>query len=177
MTQIIVSIIMLGITGIILYVILTELGNFLLTRVPFVPTKTEDIEDMVRRVGITEADYFYDIGSGNGRVVFLVEQLTKAKSKGLQRGGWTQFYAKLRAFLTGSKAEFVSGNFFNQPWNEASIIYGYLYPPLMTQVGEKALQDCQPGTRLVIRDFPITKMKPNEVWETPSNHTMYLYVI
>ncbi|HEX3095956.1 MAG TPA: hypothetical protein VHQ20_02440, partial [Patescibacteria group bacterium] len=82
-----------------------------------------------------------------------------------------------RAIVTRSNAKFISGNFFNQPWAEANVIYGYLYPPLMSQVGEKALRECQPGTKLVIRDFPITTMKPHSVWQTPSNHQMYLYII
>lgn len=161
----------------ILYMAITETVNFMQTRVPFVPTTRVDIEDMTQRVGITKSDYFFDIGSGNGKVVFAVEGITGARVKGLQRAGWTQTYAKLRRLLTGSKVELVSGNFFNQPWQEATIIYAYLYPFLMNKVGEKALADCNPGTKLVVRDFAISHLKHHQTWQTPSNHTMYLYVI
>ncbi len=156
---------------------ITEMLNFLQTRVPFVPTAKADLVYMVQKAGITADDYVYDLGSGNGKVVFAVEELSGARAKGLQRGGWTQWYAQLRRLVTGSKAEFVTGNFFNHPWNEASVIYGYLYPPLMSFVEQKALAECRPGTKLVIRDFKLPNLHPQEVWETPAGHTMYYYVL
>ncbi len=161
----------------ILYVMFTEMLNFVQTRVPFVPTAKKDLQDLVKRVEISEIDYVYDLGSGNGKVVFFIEQATGAKVKGIQRAGWAQTWAKARARVQGSKAEFVSGNFFDHPWAEATIIYAYLYPFLMSQVCEKALDECRPGTKLVIRDFPIASLQPSKQWQTPSNHTMYLYVI
>ena len=175
--EIAVLLVLLIFALLILYIAVTEMANFMQTRVPFVPTSKVDLVDMVQRVGITKNDYFYDIGSGNGKVVFAVEELTGARSKGLQRAGWTQMYAKLRKFLTGSKSEFVSGNFFDHSWQDATVVYGYLYPFLMNQVAEKALADCQAGTKLVIRDFPIHSLKYRDSWQTPSDHTMYLYVI
>jgi hypothetical protein len=170
-------VLLLAFALLILYMAITEMMNFMQTRVPFVPTSRIDIADMAERVGITNADYFYDIGSGNGKVVFTVENLTGARAKGLQRSGWTQSYAKFRGWLTGSKSELVSGNFFDQPWHEATVIYAYLYPFLMNQVAEKAAADCKPGTKLVVRDFKISSLRHHETWQTPSNHTMYLYII
>jgi hypothetical protein len=175
------EILILGITAvfalIILYMAFTEMLNFIQTHVPFVPTSKKDLIDMTKRVGVTADDLVLDLGSGNGKVLFAVEDITGARARGLQRAGWTQTYAKLRKFLTGSKVEFVSGNFFDQSWTEATVIYGYLYPFLMSQVGEKAREDCRPGTRVVVRDFPIPNLQLVESWETPTYHRMYLYII
>lgn len=159
------------------YAMVTELIVFILTRVPFVPTSKADLEDMIVKVGIQPVDYVYDIGSGNGKVIFAIEDLVGARVKGLQRAGWTQTYARLKARLIGSKAEFVSGNFFDHPWRDATVIYAYLYPFLMNQVGEKILEDCKPGTKVVVRDFPIPNLTLTDWWETPSNHKIYLYQI
>lgn len=164
-------------TGLLLFIILTELSNFIMTHVPFVPTRKKDIEDLVKRVNIQPGDKFYDIGSGNGKVVFLIEKLTGAQTMGLQRAGWTQTYAKLKKRLIGSKARFISGNFFDHPWQEANVIYAYLYPFLMSQVGEKAMQDCRPGTKIIARDFYIPNLRLSDSWQTPSNHKIYLYII
>lgn len=161
----------------LLYVVLTELANFVMTRVPFVPTRKEDIEDIVKRVGINSEDFVYDLGSGNGKVLFHIERLSSARAMGLQRAGWTQTYAKLRARLTGSKVNFKSGNFFDSSWQPATVIYAYLYPFLMNQVGEKVLQDCRPGTKIIVRDFPISNLPLVESWKSPSNHKIYLYKI
>lgn len=161
----------------ITYMSLTEMWNFLQTRVPFVPTSKEDLVDLVDRVGITEKDFVLDLGSGNGKVLFTLEKETGAKTMGIQRAGWTQVYGKLRKFLTGSKTKLISGNFFDHSWSEATIVYGYLYPFLMSQVGEKALGDCRSGTKIISRDFPIPNLKLYQTWETPTFHQMYLYII
>jgi hypothetical protein len=168
----------LGVFSLLLLVMmLTELLNFVQTRVPFVPTSRADLVHLAERVGITQEDYVYDLGSGNGKVVFAVEQLTGASTKGFQRSGWTQWYAQLKKYFTRSKTQLVTGDFFNYPWSEATVIYAYLYPFLMRSVGEKILTDCSPGTKVVIRDFPLPNIALAESWETPSGHTMYLYIV
>lgn len=162
---------------ILLYMMLTEMTNFLQTRVPFVPTAKKDIADMAKRVGITKDDFVVDLGSGNGKVLFEVEKLTGARTRGLQRAGWTQEYGRLRKWLTGSKIELISGNFFNQSWSDATVVYAYLYPPLMRSVGAKFKEDCKPGTKLVCRDFYVPEFEVKETWDTPTGHTMYLYLL
>lgn len=173
-------------TLVILVMMLTELINFIQTRVPFVPTARKDIVDMVSRVGITSTDYVYDLGSGNGKVVFTVSNLTGARTKGFQRSGWTQWYAQLKNYFRKSAAkqkssvELVTGNFFDHSWSDATVIYGYLYPFLMRSVAEKALEDCRPGTKLVIRDFylpNLSRLIQLDSWQTPTGHTIYLYEI
>ncbi len=180
MNEVFQNIIMFGMAGgaiLILIIILSEFVNYVQTRVPFVPTSKIDIEDMSKRLQISSEDLFIDLGSGNGKIVFAIENLTGARARGLQRRGWTQSYAKLRKLLTSSKSEFISGNFFDQSWSDATIIYCYLYPHLMNQVAEKALVECRSGTKIVVRDFPIKSLAHKETWRTPSNHEMFLYIV
>ncbi len=165
-----------------LVVMFTEMLNFVQTRVPFVPTAKADLIVMIQRVGISPTDRVYDLGSGNGKVVFAIEDLAGASATGLQRGGWTQWYAqarrKLRQVLKGqTKTEFVTGDFFKQSWTDATVIYAYLYPFLMKFVEEKALEDCTPGTKIVVRDFFLPNLQPKDTWQTPTGHTMYLYEV
>ncbi len=166
----------------ILIVMFTEFLNFAQTNVPFVPTAKADLAFMVTRAGIMADDYFYDLGSGNGKVVFAIEELAGARAKGIQRGGWTQWYAQLRSaarriFKKKDRTEFVTGNFFNHQWSEATVIYAYLYPFLMRSVEEKFLEECKPGTKLIVRDFYLPNLKHVDTWETPTKHNMYLYII
>ena len=60
----------------LLFVIISAFLGFLLTRVPFVPTRASEIEFIVKELGITSRDVFYDLGSGDGKVVFLIEKLS-----------------------------------------------------------------------------------------------------
>jgi hypothetical protein len=159
----------------LVFMTFSELVAFLRTRVPFVPTNAGDIEFMVKKLGITPKDTFYDLGSGNGKVVFLVEKLSGAKSQGFELGWWTILYAKLKALLTGSKAVFVNKNFFKEDWSGANYVYGYLYPPLMARVKEKFFAECKPGSIAIIRDFPLPDLKPNDTYFMPRKHEIYIY--
>ena len=175
MSTIIILLLFLCLALILLFVIFSEFVAFLRTRVPFVPTNAGDIKFVVEKLGISSADVFYDLGSGNGKVIFLVEKLSGAKVKGFELGWWTVIYSKLKAVLKGSKAKFVNKNFFKQDWTGANYIYGYLYPPLMGRVREKFLADCKPGSIAIIRDFPLPNLKPNEVYYLPKKHEIYIY--
>lgn len=161
----------------IMYIAITELSNFVQTQVPFIPTTTIDIAQIVKQVGISQKDIVFDLGSGNGRVIFEIEKLSGAQVRGFQRWGWTQGYAHIRKRLIKSQAQLVTGNFFNYSWSDATIVYTYLYPFLMQQVSEKVLRDCKPGTKIIARDFPIPDVQFDHSWKTPTGHTMYSYII
>jgi hypothetical protein len=184
---------------VILFVIFSEFVAFLRTRVPFVPTHAGDIEFIVKKLGITSADTFYDLGSGNGKVVFLVNQLTGAKCVGFELGWWTVLFAKIKnLFYNPSQpplwkrggataatpsfskegvggVKFRNQNFFKADWSGANYIYAYLYPPLMGRVEEKFLADCKPGSIAIIRDFPFPNMPYSDKFYLPKKHEIYIY--
>ena len=160
---------------VLLFIVISEFIAFVRTRVPFVPTHAGDVEFIVNKLGISSKDIFYDLGSGNGKVVFLVEQLSGAKVKGFELGWWTILFAKLKALMIGSKAEFSNRNFFKEDWSAADYVYGYLYPPLMGRVKEKFLAECKPGAVAIIRDFPLPSIKENNIYYLPKKHEIYIY--
>lgn len=168
-------IIFLAFTIILLFIISSEFIAYLRTRVPFVPTHAGDIEFIVKKLGLTSADTFYDLGSGNGKVVFLVEKLSGAKVKGFELSWWTVLFAKIKALIKGSKAKFKSKNFFKANWSEANYVYAYLFPPLMWRIEEKFLADCKPGSIAIVRDFPFPNMKYSEKYFLPKKHEIYIY--
>lgn len=159
-----------------LFVITSAFLGFLQTRVPFVPTSREDVEFFVKKLAMGPKDVFIDLGSGDGRVCFLVETACGAQTIGYEMTWWTHFLAKSKARLKKFKARFYCQNFFKADWSGASVVYGYLYPPLMRQVEEKFLADCKPGTFAVIRDFPLPGLKPVEVIYRPGKHEIYIYL-
>ena len=91
---------MLAFALFLLFVIVSAFVGFLMTRVPFVPTYASDVKFIVKKLGITSADVFYDLGSGNGKVAFLVEKLAGSKVTGYELTWWTHLWAKLQKVLT-----------------------------------------------------------------------------
>jgi hypothetical protein len=158
-----------------LFIISSAFFGFLITRVPFVPTYESDVKFIIEKLKVTPKHIFYDLGSGNGKVVFLVEKLSGAKAKGFEQTLWTHLWAQIKKRMVGSKAEFVRKNFFKEDWSKADIIYGYLYPPLMKRIEEKFKAEMRPGSLAVIRDFPFPNLIPREVFYMPKNHEIYVY--
>lgn len=169
--------IMLVFVWILLFTIVSAFLGFLLTRVPFVPTHKSDVEYFVKKLGISSQDVFYDLGSGDGKVVFLVNQLTGARCVGYELTWWTYLLAKLKSIVKGQKSNvtFKNQNFFKYSWQDANYIYGYLYPPLMARVEEKFLADCKVGSVAIIRDFPFSYLKPVDIYRMPKKHEIYIY--
>lgn len=170
-------ILMLLLAALTLFVNFSGFLGFLITRVPYVRTYKSDIEFFVKKLKISSSDIFYDLGSGDGRVCFLVNQLTGAKCVGFELTWWTYLLAEIRLMIKDKrlKVEFKNQNFFKHNWSEATVIYGYLYPPLMGRVEEKFLADCRPGSLAIIRDFPLPNLKPTEVFYLPKKHEIYIY--
>lgn len=159
-----------------LFIVASAFFGFLRTRVPFVPTSAADVEFLVKKLALGPKDVFVDLGSGDGRVCFLVEKAAGCQTLGYELTWWTHLLAKLKAKLKHSRAKFYCRNFFHENWSDASVVYGYLYPPLMRRVEEKFKTDCKPGTFAVIRDFPFPGLKPLEVVYRPGNHEIYIYL-
>jgi Histone methylation protein DOT1 len=189
----------LFLTLVILFVIFSELVAFIRTRVPFVPTHAGDIEFIVKKLGISSRDVFYDLGSGNGKVVFLVNKLSGAKCVGFELSWWTVLFAKIKnLFYNPSQpplwrrggataatpsfskegvggVKFRNQNFFKANWSEANYIYAYLFPPLMGRVEQKFLADCRLGSIAIIRDFPLPNLPYAEKYYLPKKHEIYIY--
>jgi Histone methylation protein DOT1 len=177
MFTIIILLLFLLLVLVILFVVFSELVAFLRTRVPFVPTHAGDIEFIVKKLGISSRDVFYDLGSGNGKVVFLVNKLSGAACVGFELGWWTIIFSKLKSKVKGkmSKVIFKNQNFFKSDWSGANYIYGYLYPPLMARVEAKFLADCKPGSIAIIRDFPFPNLPQTDKFYLPKKHEIYIY--
>jgi hypothetical protein len=160
---------------VLLFVISSEFIAFVRTRVPFVPTAAGDIEFIVNKLAIKPGEVFYDLGSGNGKVIFLVEQLSGAKCVGFELSWWTVLFAKIKGLLKKSKAKSKNKNFFKADWSEANYVYAYLFPPLMARVEEKFLKDCKPGSIAIVRDFPFPNLPHSQKYFLPKQHEIYIY--
>lgn len=172
-----ILLILLSAVILFVYILGSQIIMHYRTKVPFVPSAKSDIRDMIDKIPITREDFVLDLGSGDGRVLFLIEQLTRAKVRGYEMPGWAITYAFIKKRLKKSKADFISDSFFNYGWSEATVIYIYLFPFLLERVWQKAKQECAPGTKIISRDFQIPNATPTREWKTPTNHTMRMYIV
>jgi len=150
------------------------------TRVPYVPVPTaisDAVSDIVAQT--TNPVVFYDIGSGDGRVVFSVaSKIPTASAVGIEISPAPfllslakSAYKKLpRVQLRCVDAEKVS-------YRDATHIFLYLFPHMVKRLYPKLKQELQPGSVIISCDFPIVGVTPHEVKEVTAQYKKYtLYV-
>lgn len=162
---------------VLLFVVSSAFWAFVVTRVPFVPTPSKDIKTLTDYLKLTSSDQVMDIGSGDGRVVFLFEKNTPAKVRGVELGSWMYITSHIKRKLNKSRAEFWRKNFFKISWQDATVLYCYLYPPLMKSVGEKAKEEMRSGSIVVSRDFPIPNLELIHSIKLDVKHDFYIYKV
>lgn len=157
------------------FVLISAFLGFVLTRVPFVRSPKKDLMEVFARFPLKDGQVFYDLGSGDGKIIFVAEETAKIQGVGFEQTLWTNLLARFRARLRKSKAIFFTKDFFKVSWQEADVLYAYLYPPLMAKIEKKFLAECRPGTMFIVRDFPFPGIKPSEVMLFERGHEVYIY--
>jgi ubiquinone/menaquinone biosynthesis C-methylase UbiE len=122
---------------------------------PFVPTKQEIVEEMLRAAGVKPGDVVYDLGCGDGRIVITAAQKFGARGVGIdidpERISDANWYAK-RAGVE-KQVTFKLGDLFEAEISEATVVTLYLLPEMNMRLRPKLLRDLKPGTRIVSHDF------------------------
>jgi hypothetical protein len=146
------------------------------TGIPFVPSKLVGLEEVLRKYNIGKGDRVIDMGSGDGRVLLFIAQVTGAHVSGWELSRWLCLVTKLKAKYKKVSVRVNQGNFMNADISQATVIYTYLYPFIMERIASKLLTESAPGTLLISRDFRFPdSIQPLEVIPTGSRSELYLY--
>lgn len=128
--------------------------------VPFVPTRNRSLEQIFDYLAFTKKDVFYDLGSGDGRLTFYVNQRYGIRSVGVELNPLLYWFSKLKKNLAkNKKVSFVRQNFFDLNLSTASVIYLFLFPEIVNRLYPKLRKECQKGTIIISHGF---KIKPLE---------------
>lgn len=141
------------------------------------PTTNNDIPYLVSALPIKGSDVVYDLGSGNGCVVFGIERACGARVAGGEMILILHLLSRLKRWWYGSKAEFFLGDFYRVSVKDATVIYVYLLPKLLPALFEKVQTECQPGTIIVSRDFYAEGRTPERELQTLTGHKFLIYTV
>src|SRR5262245_26017307 len=123
--------------------------------VPFVPTRQEVVEEMLRVAAVKPSDIVYDLGCGDGRIVVTAAQKFGARGVGIDINPQRISEAKANAKLANveKNVEFRLGDLFAADIREATVVTLYLLPDVNLRLKPKLQQDLRPGSRVVSHDF------------------------
>jgi SAM-dependent methyltransferase len=126
---------------------------------PFVPSTRKRYEAMLRLAGLQPGDVVYDLGFGDGRLVFAAAKQSK-KAIGYELSIPLFLFGWIRKLVSRSKVQIRYGNIWKQNYQDADVIFCYLLPKAMHRFYAEVWPTLKPGTRVVSNAFPIHETKP-----------------
>ncbi len=135
-------------------------------KAPFVPIPKEILQNIVNALALRPDDMFYDLGCGDGRVLdAALAAQPKIHCFGVEYDPWPAFLARwrLRKHIKNNLARIIRGDMFKQDFNQATVIYTYLFPEYMNKLLPKLQRELKPGSRLVSCDFFFANKEPLEI--------------
>ena len=151
---------------------------------PYVPSPLEVVRKMLKLAEAGEDDVVYDLGCGDGRILFTaVEEFGVKRAVGfdLNAGLCDGVRAKVLARGLEGSIEVVHGNFFLADLSQATLVTLYLTTSGNSKLRPKLEKELGAGARVVSHDFPIHRWDPDiagpQDHYTLGSHKIYLYGI
>ncbi len=134
---------------------------------PFIPVPKDVVPLVMETLGLKSGEIFYDLGSGDGRIVFGAKQnQPNADCRGVEYNRmvyWFSLWKRKKLKLDGVKL--MRKSFYKISVSDADAIFTYLYPKTMDLLLPKLEEELKPGGRVVSVDFEFSKKAPSEVIE------------
>lgn len=151
---------LLSITLVTLVSLVTMLASSIASSIygaPFVPIKKKIVGGLLAFGGLEKGDNFYDLGSGDGRVLLAaVGDFGVKKATGYEVTTWPYLESKFSIWQSGAgNIDVRRENFFKADLSDATFIYLYLFPKLVNELAAKISAETKPGTKILCPSFPI----------------------
>jgi SAM-dependent methyltransferase len=129
------------------------MGSF----ISFVPTPFEDIEVFFELAPVSSADVVYDLGSGDGRLLFEALEKGAGKAVGVELDPELVRLARKKAKKMGlqDRIEFLTCDLTDTLLSQATVVLCYLNDIASLALRPKLEAELKPGTRVVMESFPV----------------------
>lgn len=130
---------------------------------PFVPLPPDVAERVVNLAEVKKGDVFYDLGSGDGRLV-IAAAMKGAQAFGFEINPWRVWYSKLWIkILRLPNVEIINKNIFDVDFSKANVITAYLLQETNDKLLVKMEKEIKKGTRIVGIAFNLKGWKPKKI--------------
>jgi hypothetical protein len=128
---------------------------------PYVPTKLDLISDVLKATGLKKGKVFYELGSGDGRVVIEAARFG-AKSNGIEQSWMRVWYSRYKSRRAGTNklTHFCHGNIFDRTYFPADVVYIYMLQPAVDKLEEKLKKELNKGAIVITQTYHFKNWKP-----------------
>jgi SAM-dependent methyltransferase len=143
---------------------------------PWLPTFRANVRRMLVMADLQPDEVLYDLGSGDGRVLFMAARDFGARAVGIEidslRCMWTR--ARIAALGVQDRVQVLHGDLFEQDVSPADVVVVYLLQPTNNKLMSKLWRELRPGTRVVSNTFIFPGWEPTHI---DRERHLYLYTI
>ncbi len=179
MTELIIIILLLGILAINVLFALSLIGCLWggLSGAPYVPTKRSVAEQMIRLAEIEPDMKVFDLGCGDGRLVFMAEK-KGAVAIGVEISLPVYIWAKLLQKIRKHKGTIVHGSMWNADVKDADVIFTYLFPKMMDRFQQEMFPQLKNGCKVITHGFALKGREPDIFWKpkTGKRGRIFVYI-
>jgi SAM-dependent methyltransferase len=150
--------------------------------VPYVPTKPEVVEEMLRMAQVGKNDILYDLGCGDGRIVITAARLYGTRGVGVDIDPDRIRESRENAVKAGvgDLVKFVEQDLFETDFHEATVVSLYLLTSVNLRLRPRLFAQLMPGTRVVSHNYAMDTWKPDQssmVMVDEMTHHVYLWIV
>ena len=122
---------------------------------PYVATPRQTVRQMLELAEVGSKDMVYDLGSGDGRVLWLAAQEFGARAVGVEidpfRYTWTKLLIRFKGLR--EQVEVIRADFFKVDLSSATVVTAYLLRDTNRKLIEKLARELPSGARVVSRKY------------------------
>lgn len=146
--------------------------------VPYVPTRQETVDEMLRMAKVDADDVVYDLGCGDGRIVISAARDHGARGVGIDIDPERIEEANENARKAGvtDRVKFIQADLFDANFSEATAVMLYLLPSVNVKLRPQLLSQLRPGTPVVSHDFSMSEWEPDDEKKVGLDH-LFLWII
>ncbi|HOE74813.1 MAG TPA: hypothetical protein PLC05_01210 [bacterium] len=145
---------------------------------PPVDTSRALCAEILRKAGLSKKDVLLDLGSGSGNTLIATVKDIGATAIGYEISPFPYLLSRVRTILIRQKVRIHYASLFEADLSGATVVFIYLLPKILRTVGVKLQQECDPGTLIISRGFPLTNLILLRTFTAGHNKTkIFLYKI
>lgn len=159
----------------------TRLGiDSMASFIPFIPTDEEEVRVFFELAPVAATDVVYDLGSGDGRLVFGALDSGAGKAVGVELDAALVHETRATAIQKGveDRVTFLAADVMDVDLSPATVVLFYLISRASAALKPKLEAELKPGTRVVVESFPVRGWKAVKTKHVGhATRTFYLYVM
>jgi SAM-dependent methyltransferase len=155
-----------------------HIGGYMPKYIRWIPTQPEYINTFFELCPVSSSDVVYDLGSGDGRLLFAAVEKGAGRGVGLDIDPELVKTSSETAKYLGieNKVTFIEADVMEVDLSEATVVFCYLLSTASAELKPKFEKELKAGTRVVMESFPILNWKPVKVIDD-NGRIFYFYIM